>query len=433
MHSFLKRGLIACLAAQLCLTGVTAFAAEKAAAPADPAKKEAAPAAQPAAPAQPAAQAAQPAPAPAPKPAAGVWKLTQMTLAETTITTESLKESEAMGEVCYMDLREDGTAVFYGLPDDADGAGTWDAASIVLDSGAAAYTLGAENKTLSVQAAGSTMTFERTTREAVYAILGYKEGVLDANVKYVQDDEKILSTDDVRVKITGYKVDMKGFTVKLHCDNKGKHRTVISADNSAVNKYNIETAWSVSLAKEESCDSEMIFPVLELEKLGITAVDELTLRLSVYDGKDGDVLSENSISTVYPSGKKADQVVVPARKPVDKEAVVVNDAACTFILQGPVQKDAVSSSIPCYIENKTDKVICLVLENSTVNGQPVEGFVGMEILPGTRGYSSVLYMQDALAAKGITDITGIAATLKVYAIRDSSLELVSEAAVNYAP
>ena len=406
MHRFLKRGLIACLAAQICLTGVTAFAEEKAAAPADPAQKEAAPAAQPAAPAQPAAQAAQPAPAPAPKPAAGVWKLTQMTLGESTITTESLKESEALGEVCYMDLREDGTAVFYGLPDDADGAGTWDAASIVLDSGAPAYTLGAENKTLSVQAAGSTMTFERTTREAVYAILGYKEGVLDANVKYVQDDEKILSTDDVRVKITGYKADMKGFTVKLHCDNKGEHKTVISADNSAVNKYNIETAWSVSLAKEESCDSEMIFPVLELEKLGITAVDELTLRLSVYDGKDGDVLSENSIATVYPTGKKADQVVAPERKPVDKEAVVVNDAACTFILQGPVQKDAVASSIPCYIENKTDKVISLVLENSTVNGQPVEGFVGMEILPGTRGYSSVLYMQDALAAKGGLRQTG---------------------------
>ena len=433
MHRFLKRGLIACLAAQICLTGVTAFAAEKAAAPADPTQKEAAPAAQPAAPAQPAAQAAQPAPAPAPKPAAGVWKLTQMTLGESTITTESLKESEALGEVCYMELREDGTATFYNLPDDEDGAGTWDAASIVLDSGAAAYTLGADNNTLNLQAYGSTMAFERTTREAVYAILGYKEGVLDANVKYVQEDKKILSTDDVRVKITGYKADMKGFTVKLHCDNKGEHKTVISADNSAVNKYNIETAWSVSLAKEESCDSEMLFPVLELEKLGITAVDELTLRLSVYDGKDGDVLSENSISTVYPTGKKADQVVAPERKPVDKEAVVVNDAACTFILQGPVQKDAVSSSIPCYIENKTDKVISLVLENSTVNGQPVEGFVGMEILPGTRGYSSVLYMQDALAAKGITDITGIAATFKVYARQESSLELVSEAAVNYAP
>ena len=356
-----------------------------------------------------------------------------MTLGESTITTESLKESEALGEVCYMDLREDGTAVFYGLPDDADGAGTWDAASIVLDSGAAAYTLGADNNTLNLQAYGSTMAFERTTREAVYAILGYKEGVLDANVKYVQEDKKILSTDDVRVKITGYKADMKGFTVKLHCDNKGEHKTVISADNSAVNKYNIETAWSVSLGKDESCDSEILFPVLELEKLGITAVDELTLRLSVYDGKDGDVLSENSISTVYPTGKKADQVVAPERKPVDKEAVVVNDAACTFILQGPVQKDAVASSIPCYIENKTDKVISLVLENSTVNGQPVEGFVGMEILPGTRGYSSVLYMQDALAARGITDITGIAATLKVYARQESSLELVSEAAVNYAP
>ena len=430
MHRFLKRGLIACLAAQICLTGVTAFAAEKAAAPADPTQKEAAPAAQPAAPAQPAAQ---PAPAPAPKPAAGVWKLTQMTLGESTITTESLKESEALGEVCYMELREDGTATFYNLPDDEDGAGTWDAASIVLDSGAAAYTLGADNNTLNLQAYGSTMAFERTTREAVYAILGYKEGVLDANVKYVQEDKKILSTDDVRVKITGYKADMKGFTVKLHCDNKGEHKTVISADNSAVNKYNIETAWSVSLGKDESCDSEILFPVLELEKLGITAVDELTLRLSVYDGKDGDVLSENSIATVYPTGKKADQVVAPERKPVDKEAVVVNEAACTFILQGPVQKDAVASSIPCYIENKTDKVISLVLENSTVNGQPVEGFVSMEILPGTRGYSSVLYMQDALAAKGITDITGIAATLKVYSRQESSLELVSEAAVNYAP
>lgn len=96
MHRFVKGALSVFLAAQLCLTGVTAFGAEKAAAPADQAQKEAAPAAQ---------QAAQPAPAPAPKPAAGVWKLTQMTLAETTITTESLKESEAMGEVCYIDRK----------------------------------------------------------------------------------------------------------------------------------------------------------------------------------------------------------------------------------------------------------------------------------------------------------------------------------------
>ena len=366
-------------------------------------------------------------------PAVGLWKLSGMTGSEGAISPEELKAYEAAGVVIYMEMNEDGSVVLHGLTED-QAVGTWDDKAVTMNGSPASYTLNGDKLTL--QIAEDSMEFERTTQDAVYALLGYKAGVLDEKVEYSKEEQTILDTDDVRIKITGYQADMKGFTVKLHCENKGDKKLVVNTDNSVLNKNEIDPTWAVILDAKETKDTEMTFSPLDLEKCGITAVDEIILRMQVADSEAWTMVTEDAMATVYPTGKKAEDIKAADRKPVDKEVVVVDNDDCTFILQGATDKEILGYGVNCYFENKTDKMLTVTWNGTKVNGQDVIAYYAEEVLPGTRGCSKALFLKSSLEEKGIADnadVKEISGTLKVYTSEGSSHETIVEQPFTYAP
>lgn len=366
-------------------------------------------------------------------PAVGLWKLSGMTGSEGAISPEELKAYEAAGVVIYMEMNEDGTVVIHGLTED-QAVGTWDDKAVTVNGSPASYTLDGDKLTLKI--AEDSMEFERTTQDAVYALLGYKAGVLDEKVEYLKEEQTILDTDDVLIKITGYQADMKGFVVKLHCENKGDKKLVVNADNSVLNKNEIDPTWAVILDAKETKDTEMTFSPLDLEKCGITAVDEIILRMQVADSEAWTMVTEDAMATVYPTGKKAEDIKAADRKPVDKEVVVVDNDDCTFILQGASDKEILGYGVNCYFENKTDKMLTVTWNSTKVNGQDVIAYYAEEVLPGSRGYSKALFLQGSLEEKGITDnadVKEIAGTLKVYTSDEKTPETLVEQEFTYAP
>ena len=366
-------------------------------------------------------------------PAVGLWKLSGMTGSEGAISQEELKAYEEAGVVIYMEMNEDGTVVIHGLTED-QAVGTWDDKAVTVNGSPASYTLDGDRLTL--QIAEDSMEFERTTQDAVFALLGYKAGVLDEKVEYSKEEQTILDTDDVLIKITGYQANMKGFTVKLHCENKGDKKLVVNADNSVLNKNEIDPTWAVILDAKETKDTEMTFSPLDLEKCGITAVDEIILRMQVADSDAWTMLTEDAMATVYPTGKKAEDIKAADRKPMDKEVVVVDNDDCTFILQGATDKEILGYGVNCYFENKTDKMLTVTWYSTKVNGQEVTAYYGEEFLPGSRGYSKALFLETSLAEKGITDnadIKEIAGTIKVHSTDEKTPETIVEQEFTYAP
>jgi len=366
-------------------------------------------------------------------PAVGLWKLSGMTGSEGTISQEELKAYEEAGVVIYMEMNEDGTVVIHGLTED-QAVGTWDDKTVTVNGSPASYTL--EGDKLTLQIAEDSMEFERTTQDTVFALLGYKAGVLDETVEYSKEEQTILDTDDVLIKITGYQADMKGFTVKLHCENKGDKKLVVNTDNSVLNKNEIDPTWAVILDAKETKDTEMTFSPLDLEKCGITAVDEIILRMQVADSEAWTMVTEDAMATVYPTGKKAEDIKAADRKPVDKEVVVVDNDDCTFILQGATDKEILGYGVNCYFENKTDKMLTVTWYSTKVNGQEVTAYYGEEFLPGSRGYSKALFLETSLAEKGITDnadIKEIGGTIKVHSTDEKPPETLVEQEFTYAP
>lgn len=364
--------------------------------------------------------------------AAGFWKLTEMKSGEETVTREQLASYEKMGAVIYMEFREDGTFLISGVSQEPM-SGTWDEKAVMVQGNSIPYTL--DKNEIRIEVEENHMVFERVDRDTLYGLLGYKEGILDETVKYSEEEQVLLDTEDIQAKITGYEADLTGFAVKVHCENKSGHKVIVSAPICVLNKYSINPNWALALAAGESKDTSIVFSPIELEKCGISSVDELILRLKVVDSENWTTMIENEQFTFYPTGKKAEEIRAEDRKPAEKEQIVLDNDVCTFILQGAAEEPNLGYGISCYVENKSDIPLTFLWSGSSVNGTDAASLYAVELLPGTRGYSKGYFLKATLEEKEIKveDIREIRATLSIYNREGEFPESVASQEFTYTP
>ena len=342
----------------------------------------------------------------------GVWKLTEMNSDGQITSKEDLEKLELVNMVFYMELLDGGKAFISGFGEDMEG--TWDESSITFNDTPVPYTFDKDKGTISFEQNSSKMTFERSTIEAIHAILGYVEGVLDETVQYSKEEQVLLDSEEASVRITGYKADPTGFTALIHCENKTDHDLMISTGNSYLNKYKIEPIWAVTLDAKESEDSAMVFKTPDIAKCGISAIDEMILSVNVIDAEKWESLGDSENITVYPTGKKAEEIKVPDRTPAKDEKVLVDNDDFAFIIQGAGENLLLGYCADCYFENKTDKPLTFMWTKSQLNGTDISSYYAEESLPGTRGYSQAAFMKSSLEEKQIGEVKEIKFTLQVY-------------------
>lgn len=364
--------------------------------------------------------------------AIGVWKLVEMTGDENLMSKEDIEAYEAQGIAMYLKLRENGTAKFSLFGEDMEG--TWNEYNIVLDNEWLTYILDKGQLIVDNQDGGG-MVFDRSSMDEIYEILGYRKGVLDEDVKYTSKNKEIFDSKVASVVITGYEADMTGFTVKLRCRNKTKNSIVISEQQCVLNKYIFHPEWDISLDSRETLDSTMTISPADLEKAGISSVDELILQLLIRNADNDKVIQSGIKGVTYPTGKKAADIKAPARTPVDNEAVIINDNASAFIIQGSNPNDERGFAVNCYLQNKSGVPLNFVWNNVTINGAAVNIPYEEMAYPGTQGYSDVVFLHTALDELGIIpdEITEIKGILKVYDKTKSTPAIVAQKEFTYKP
>ena len=341
----------------------------------------------------------------------GVWKLVEIT-GEPSLPRSTTEFNEKLGRIVYIIVNEDGTFLMsiYGR----ESQGTWDENEILINGVPETYIL--EGDTLTIQESTDEMIFERSSQEAIDGILGYKADVLDESVSYLDKEETILETEDVSLTITGYKADKTGFHVFLRCENKTDHKRTIDEDKTLLNRFAVPSDWSETLEAKETKESDMVLKPQELEKCGISAVDEIILVLSVSDAENSKFLQRDLIVEAYPTGKKAEEVKAAERKPVDNEQIIVDNEYCTFIIEESDPTYSLGYAVNCYCENKTDKPLTFKWKDCKLNGKDISGIMTAKVLPGTKEYYQASFMAYDFKKAGITkeELKTIQATLKVY-------------------
>ena len=363
----------------------------------------------------------------------GVWKLTEITGKKDVMSKEDVENYEALGVVMYMKFRDNGTVKFSLFDDVLEGS--WDEYGMILDYAWMTYKVDDDKLTVYNQDGGK-MRFVRSSMDEIYEILGYMKGVLDEDVKYSAETKKIMDTDNAKVKVTGYKADMTGFTVYLQCENKTRHEIVIGEDKCVLNKYIVHPNWSVSLDRRETLETEMKISPEDLERSGISSVDEMILQMRVTNGVNEKVMEKGLMAKVYPTGKEAVQVKAMVRKPVENEYAVYNNNACAYLIQGLDPEHEGGFAVNCYLENRSGGTLNFTWSDVTINGKPVTTDYEEAVLPGTLGYSDVVFLNTVLQDQGIynsSDITSIKGKVKVYDKTKSKPVLVVEKEFEYRP
>ena len=92
-----------------------------------------------------------------------------------------------------------------------------------------------------------------------------------------------------------------GYGIELYLINATDKDLTFSADDVSVNGYMVDPFWAKSIGAGQVGFSEMTWLKSGLEENGITEVEEIELRLRIYDSNDwlaGDVF--NDIITITP-------------------------------------------------------------------------------------------------------------------------------------
>lgn len=361
--------------------------------------------------------------------AVGVWKLEEMS-GDNTMSKEDLKEYERLGVAMYLKLRKDGTCKFSLYGDTMEG--TWSEYGIVLDNAWFTYILDGDKLVLDNQD-GSDMIFTRSSMDEIYKILGYQKGILDEDVHYSTKEKKILDTDIASVVITGYKADMTGFTVSMRCKNKTRNEITIGLDKCVLNKYIFHPEWSETLDKRETLETKMRIIPAEIAKTGISVVDEMILQMHLSNATNGRTIKKGIMATVYPTGRKADQVRTPLRKPVENEYRILVNNTCAYIIQGIDPEDTRGLAVNCYLENRSKGTLNFVWSDVTIDGKPAKTVYEESVLPGTIGYSDVIFLKSEFEGTeiNISDISTIKGKLRIYDKTKTTPQLVQEKEFTY--
>ena len=263
-----------------------------------------------------------------------------------------------------------------------------------------------------------------------------EEPTPSATASYTISDEVIV--DDENCAFTVVKAednDFWGFTLKVLCENKtADKKLMFSINNVSVNGYMSDPVWATEVAAGKKSNDEITFLTSSFETIGITAADEITFTLYIYDSDDwmADHLVADTF-TIYPTGLTKDQIVVPERKPTAGEQIILDDGNATFIILGTDADNIWGYIVLGYVENKTDKSLMFSWDDVSVNGFMVDPLWASEIAPGMRSYEKIfLYVSD-YEDKSITDVEEIEFLLRISDADDLSAHNLYESVHTYNP
>lgn len=97
----------------------------------------------------------------------------------------------------------------------------------------------------------------------------------------------LFDTDEATMKVTGYDPDsMWGFELKIYCENKTDKTLMFAVDDASVNGYMMDPAFATEVAAGKKENTEMTWYTDDLETNGIESVEDIEMKITVYDSDD---------------------------------------------------------------------------------------------------------------------------------------------------
>ena len=206
-----------------------------------------------------------------------------------------------------------------------------------------------------------------------------------------------------------------GYFLWVTCENRTSKTLMFTWGDTTINGYVTDPYWTVQAAPGECLSSKINFSGRVLQRCAITSVDEIVFRLRVYDAADhkAGYLVDKSCS-LYPSGLDAHTVVYPPRPVTEGEQIFADNASCLFVIQRSYLDPTWGYVVDCYMENRANHALLFSWDDTQVNGESMDPLWGVEIPPGKRACSSVIFLAFMLEECGVHTVREIDFTLHIF-------------------
>ena len=243
-----------------------------------------------------------------------------------------------------------------------------------------------------------------------------KKGTSDATENSTEEQKELIPVefepvvvvddDNCYIEIVGYADDYIGKTIEIKLENRSDSTDYIfSTDYVVVDGVEVQTLLYQQVNPGESAEAKISITGDDLEKIGLTEYTDIALSFVVDNGTDifSDAVVEGVVAHIYPYGEENASVFV--REPKDTDVVIVDNE---YVKVTVIESDFNILNwydVYTYIENKSDKQLCLYMENVTVNGKGSSPFFFPTVTAGNSTVNNCMFID--LEDLEITDVEEI--------------------------
>ncbi len=245
---------------------------------------------------------------------------------------------------------------------------------------------------------------------------------------------ELVSNEDVTFTVTEFRHNEHlGLEMHVYCENKTDRNMMFSLDGVSVMGIMYDPFWAEEVAAGKKVNSTIYFDTFELQGLGVTSVDEISFRLTVFDNDEWmDEPFVDEVFTVYPTGMNGESVKYPVYQHKNGETVIA-DGELLFIVEKVDDTDTDCYTLNCYIANRTDKDLLVSWDAVSVNGFMVDPFWAAAVGAGKQMYTPISFYNSDLEAQGIETVSEIEFTLTAYDYESFDGEAIVEQQCTYNP
>lgn len=259
-----------------------------------------------------------------------------------------------------------------------------------------------------------TTTIYPAGEEAAMSAPVYRYVPKESDVSLIESEDAILSVTSLTAN------DGNGVSLTFYFENTSDKELVLKLCDFGVNEYAFPYGYlspqiipGTRFTISQSIDAD------SLVSAGVGEVTRVDVGFALLKGENLSELISGSVP-IYPSGVETPRA---ERTPVEGEVVLVDNEDFTIIATSCMDHPGSSRyGIGFYVENKTDKIVSIEVQNAEVNGEPCMSNSTIAELPaGMRSNVVYKWNTDAFEKAGLAKDAAVEhVTLPIYIFSDGN-------------
>lgn len=218
----------------------------------------------------------------------------------------------------------------------------------------------------------------------------------------------ILDEKEVVVTAKEIKESIFGTDLTVSIENNSEKNLTFQIRDSSINGYMIDALFSCDVAAGKKANDSITFSNTQMELCNIKDISDIEFSFYIFDDNWDDYLVSDLV-TLKTSISDSYKYEFD-----DSGLELYNDGSIRIIYKGLDTESILGSDVLLYIENMSDRNICVQARNASINGYMINPLLSEEVVPGKRAIADMTIMSSDLESNNIEKIEEIELSFHIF-------------------